>query len=180
MNAAATIIVLVIVLIAGYAGYAKYQKKKGCPSGQSCQSTPPAPGPNEVYAYDMGAYGIGPVGGVAAAAEGMGATVATVATLAQLTAAQQAGAEWCHYAWTNNAAKGAAPTDGAYFPMQTAVHECGGIGVNGPNPMTAAGVTLYGPKPPQGTLPLCAVSGSASPCVLPWNGTSYNAPNSGS
>ena len=68
-----------------------------------------------------------------------------LATLAELTAAQQAGAQWCGYGWLND-------TDNKAFPMQECVSGCGCAGVanNGSGsawPGSAGGANCFGFKP---------------------------------
>ena len=178
MNVLAIIIVLVILVIAGYGfcqqkpcpqacptGQACQQKPcpQACPTGQTCQQKPPAPGAPSVYLVDIGAYGVTRKG-----APGLATSLGgTVATLAQLAGAQKAGASWCHYGWTDNTPAGqTTKTYGAYFPAQTTVRGCGGPGVNGPSPVTAAGVTVYGPRPAAGTFPSCLSNPTMGPCIM--------------
>ena len=68
-----------------------------------------------------------------------------LATLAELTAAQQAGAQWCGYGWLND-------TDNKAFPMQECRDGCGCAGVanNGSGtawPGSAGGANCFGFKP---------------------------------
>lgn len=70
---------------------------------------------------------------------------ATVATLAQLEDAQTKGADWCFTAWVADSAD-------AKYPITTQVKPgcADSPGVQTYTPGTA-GVTCYGPKPPEGT-----------------------------
>ena len=80
-------------------------------------------------------------------AEGVCATYnSRVATTAQLTAAQQAGADWCSTGWVSDNASAMYPTNTSTGPG------CGGPGVQVWTPGSGnAAVNCYGVKPPYGT-----------------------------
>lgn len=92
-------------------------------------------GPQEVFAVD-GNY-IYTLTQAASVCQSYGARVATVA---EITRAQQAGAEWCHCAWTADG--------GAYYPMQTtrAGGGCGSAGINYCGYPALSSVNCYGVK----------------------------------
>jgi hypothetical protein len=69
---------------------------------------------------------------------------ASLATNAQLTAAKNAGAQWCAAGWTSD--------DGIEYPMQSTVTGCGNAGINNNGTTGTAGATCYGVKPPEGTV----------------------------
>lgn len=93
---------------------------------------------------------------------------ARLATPAEVTAAQQAGAQWCACAWTTDS--------NAYYPMQQNAPGCGSPGVNSCGNMTQgwgpkgdACVSCYGVKPPNGTTDVRGFNSTPDGSVVAWN-----------
>jgi hypothetical protein len=117
------LLVLLVVLFLAVGGYVIYLKMRP-----------------EVY-HARWNYGISSTADMKSVADAFGAKLATAD---QLEAAFQKGAEWCSAGWVDNGGKLA-----ARWPMQTVSSNCGikssknDLGASA----TAAGITLYGPKP---------------------------------
>ena len=128
-----------------------------------------APQKQEVFLYSTGGY---PYANSFTYSQAQNAcpSGSSIATIDQLSAAQQAGADWCNYGWVNNTTNGGTGGGIGAYPANTT----GPCSNQGPKVYTnAAGsltdtntkynVTCYGVKPPQGT-----------PNIVPFNSSLWS------
>ena len=156
-----------------------------CPRGEDCppcglcppkEECPPCPlplihrGKPQVYYYDVGHYGI-KSGEAEAVAKQMGAKVASYA---QLKTALEAGANWCRFGWITMGRGTRGPIYQGAFPLQKKTKGCGRAGINFAMLGLSFGVTLYGPKPAEGTFPVCGKTKGS--CIMPWSKKQWYAP----